>query len=243
MTPSAPGAVVSTPTSSALRHLRASPSLIVARCSGRVVVDPDPVLAQAAFRVGQRRVDQPPQVHRAQRFEQKHLRAADQRPVDREERIFRRRAEQPDGAALHVGQQGVLLRAVEAVNLVDEQDGPRRWVETLAVLGGGDHPADVRDGALDAVEPLELRLGDVRDDLREAGLARARRAVEQRGIQPVRLDGAAQEFARREQMLLPGVLVERARAHPRGQRRAGVHGGGLRGFGRSEKIVGFHDGG
>ena len=89
------------------------------------------------------RVASDAEVLRAQRFELENLRAADQRPVDREERVFRRRAEQADGAAFHIGQQRVLLRAVEAVDFVDEEDRARVRVETLAVFGAGDDAPDV----------------------------------------------------------------------------------------------------
>ena len=49
------------------------------------------------------------------------LRPAQQRRVQREARIFGRRAHQRDGALLDKGQEPVLLRAVEAVDLVHEQ--------------------------------------------------------------------------------------------------------------------------
>ena len=53
----------------------------------------------------------------------KDLRAGDERGIDEEERVVRSRADEPDHAALHIRQQHVLLGFVEAVNLVNEQDG------------------------------------------------------------------------------------------------------------------------
>ena len=56
-----------------------------------------------------------------ERLELKDPAAADQRAVDGEERVLRRRADQDHDAFFDVGQQHVLLRLVEAVDLVDEQ--------------------------------------------------------------------------------------------------------------------------
>ena len=49
--------------------------------------------------------------------------AGEQRRDDLEGRILRGRADQSDGAVLDVGQEGVLLGFVEAVDLIDEEDG------------------------------------------------------------------------------------------------------------------------
>ena len=64
----------------------------------------------------------------------------------------------------------------------------------------------------------------VGDDLRQGGLAGAGRAPEDDGReQPVGLDGAAQELARADDVLLADVLVQGARAHAGGQRGFGFH--------------------
>ena len=114
---------------------------------GSVFIQGDEVLAEAAGFIGQRVALQADEVRGCERFELEHLRAADQWAIDREERVLRRRAEQPHRAAFHVGQEGVLLRAVEAVDLVDEKDGPRVRIQAQAVVGGGDDAPDVGDGA------------------------------------------------------------------------------------------------
>ena len=59
---------------------------------------------------------------------------------------------------------------------------------------------------------------------RQRRLARARRPEEDDRRNAVRLDGAAQQLARPEDVLLPGILLQRARAHPLGERgiRAGL---------------------
>src|SRR5207248_2581852 len=59
----------------------------------------------------------------------------------------------------------------------------------------------------------------LRDDVSERRLAGAGWAGQDDRRQPVGLDGAAQKFARPKDVLLPDEFVERARTHPRGQRR------------------------
>ena len=64
-----------------------------------------------------------------------------------------------------------------------------------------------------------MALGLVGDHHRQGGLARAGRPPQDDGReQPVGFDGAAQQLARPEDILLPDVLVQRARAHARRQR-------------------------
>ena len=69
-------------------------------------------------------------------------------------------------------------------------------------------------------ERHESRLRRVGDEARERGLAGARRAPEDDRLQQVALDRLAQRLARAEQLLLADELVERARPHPLGERRA-----------------------
>jgi hypothetical protein len=55
-----------------------------------------------------------------------------------------------------VGEEGILLCLVEAVDLVEEQDGPL-LVQREPVLGRGDRRADVGDAAHDRGQRGELR--------------------------------------------------------------------------------------
>ncbi len=65
-----------------------------------------------------------------------------------------------------------------------------------------------------------MRLCPVRNDHRERGFARARRAPEDdRREKFVGLDGAPQELAFTDDVLLPDEFVERARANARRKRR------------------------
>src|SRR4051812_5026493 len=91
----------------------------------RALVGLDRRPEQAERGVAQRTVEQREQMFRRKRLELKNLRARDEGAVNVEERIMRRRADEPDGAVLDIRQQNILLGFVEAVNLVDEED--RLW--------------------------------------------------------------------------------------------------------------------
>ena len=58
----------------------------------------------------------------AQRLEHEDLRARQQRRVHLERRVLGGRADEDDVAGLDARQEGILLRLVEAVDLVDEED-------------------------------------------------------------------------------------------------------------------------
>ena len=118
------------------------------------------------------------------------------------------------------GSMCVLLRLVEAVDLVEEEDRPLP-VPAQAVAGVLDHAADVVDARRDGGQLLEGRAGGLRDDPGERGLADARRAVEDQRAQPVVLDRPAQGRAGAEHVLLADELVERARPKPLRERRVG----------------------
>src|SRR4029077_2737474 len=88
----------------------------------RVLVDLDFVIAEAALLVGERAVDQLFELFDAERFELKHLGARNERTVNVKERIVSRRPNQPKISTFDVGQKNVLLRFVEMMDLVDEQN-------------------------------------------------------------------------------------------------------------------------
>ena len=148
--------------------------------------------------------------------------ARQQGGVHLEGRVLRRRADQRDGALFHVGQEGVLLRLVEAVDLVDEQDRAAAAEHALG-LRLGDHRADLLHAGHDGGERHEARARHVRDELRQRRLARAGRAPEDHRVERAVLEGAPEHLAGADQVLLPHHLVEGARAHPVGERR-GRHG-------------------
>ena len=112
-------------------------------------------------------------------------------------------------------QKSVLLGAIEAMNLIDEQDGTR------AVSAGffrvGHHLLDFFDPGKHGGKLYELSFGDMCDDLRQRGLARARRSPEDDGAGIVTLNLQAERLARADDVLLADKLVERARTHTVGQ--------------------------
>ena len=108
-------------------------------------------------------------------------------------------------------EQHVLLRAAEAVHLVEEED---RALAVLAQPAAGPlrDLADVLHARGHRREALERLLGRARDEPGDRGLARAGRPPEDQRREPVRLDQHPQRLARAEQMLLADDLVERPRA-------------------------------
>ncbi len=229
-----------TPISRAFKHLRASPSLNFARWRARVGVHLHVVIAEAALGIGQGAIDQLFELLDLERFELENLGARDERAVDVEEWIVGGGADEAQVSALDVGQEDVLLRFVEVMDLVDEQD---RFLAGggEAILRRGHDFAHLGDVAFDAAQAFEFRLGHFGDDLREGGFAGAGRAGEDDGREAVGFDGAAEEFAGREDVLLADEFLERARPHAGGEGRGG--GGRLDGFGfcvAAEQV--FHGG-
>ena len=146
----------------------------------RVVVRLHIVIPQAAHRIGQRPAHQDHERLRLHRLQLKHLRARNQRAVDVEKRVVRRRADQPDHPALHIRQKHVLLRLVEAVDLVHEKDRPLAR-SPPPVRRGSHHPADIRHAAFHPAQALKFGLRGKGDHLGQARLAHPRRAVKQHG--------------------------------------------------------------
>ena len=155
MTPSPPGGVVSAAISREFSALRASPSATLARWRKASSSAWMFIMAQAAFGVGQRAPQQFQQVLFRQRLQLENLRARDQRRIDEEKWIMRRRADQPHHSAFHVRQQHILLRLVEAVNFVNEQNG--RLPGVFQPVGRRrQHPAHVGHVGFHAAQPLEF---------------------------------------------------------------------------------------
>ena len=87
-----------------------------------------------------------------------------------------------------------------------------------------DDDAQVRLARQDGGDRDEVTLGRVGNDLRQRGLACSRRPPQDDGReQPVRFDGAAQELALADDVLLADIFIQRARAHARGERRLCLH--------------------
>ena len=133
---------------------------------------------------GERPAHQLPKVIGSQRVQTEQARAAHERRVDLEERVLGRGADQDERAVLDGAQEGVLLRAVEAVDLVDEQDGALVLVPAppAGLLDGLLH---VLDAAGDGGELQEVESRLLGDEAGERGLAAARWPPEDHRGRPV----------------------------------------------------------
>ena len=121
--------------------------------------------------------------------------------------------------AFDVRQKRVLLRLVEAVDLVDEEHRPPPALAARA-LGGGDDLLDLLDAGRHGAERDEVGAGERREQSRQRRLARARRAPEDQRMQRAVIERLCERPAGAEEVILSDELVERARPHPLGQRRA-----------------------
>src|SRR5207249_9444938 len=109
-----------------------------------------------------------------------------------------------------VRQEGVLLRAVEAVDLVHEEDRAGPMARALELRLGDDltdllHPREHRG------EGDETRADHARQQRGERGLAGARRAPEDHRVELAALERRAEDLAGADEVLLARELVERAR--------------------------------
>ncbi len=89
----------------------------------RLVIDGDGEAPEAAVGVSQRPAQDDLDLLWRELVQREDAASGQQRPDHFERRILRGRADEDDRSVLHVGQDGVLLGLVEAMNLVDEQNG------------------------------------------------------------------------------------------------------------------------
>jgi hypothetical protein len=138
--------------------------------------------------------------------------ARQQRGIDLEGRVLGGGADEGHRAALDIGQEGILLRLVEAMHLVDEQDGAAPLLRHH--LGLLHRLADVLDAGKHRRERDELGIEAIRHQARQRGLADARRAPEDHRMRRARGEGQAQRLALADQMALADHLGSRKRARP-----------------------------
>ena len=154
------------------------------------------------------------------RLEGQHPCARQESGVELEGRILGRRADEDDGAVLHDRQEGILLGAVEAMDLVDEKQRapavgatqPRRLEHLLQIGDAGKDRRDLLEGVIHLMG----------EQPRHGGLAGARRAPEDHRTEARRLEHARQDPALARQMFLADDLAELARPQPVGQRPGAV---------------------
>ena len=166
----------------------------------------------------ERPLDQRRQVVVTERVEPEHRRPADERGVDLEERVLRGRPDEGEHALLDRGQQGVLLRLVEPMDLIEEEDGAPPLLRHPGA-GPVDDLPHVAHPRRHRRQGDELTVGLRRHHPGQRRLARARRTPEDDRRQAVGLDERPQRRARPDQVRLADDLVEGAGSHPRRQRR------------------------
>ena len=105
----------------------------------------------------------------------------------------------------------VLLRLVEAMDLVDEEDRPQA-VRAEALSRAGDDSAHVVDTRGNSGDLLERGAGALGDDPRDRGLPRPGRPEEDHRRRAVLLDRDPERRSRPEHVALPDELVERVEA-------------------------------
>jgi hypothetical protein len=155
-------------------------------------------------------VQQKRKLWRTQRFQHVNRSPGEQCAVHLERRILGGRADEGQQALLDERQEGVLLRLVEAMHLVDEEDRRLAAAREL-VLRGLHRFADVLHAAEHRRKRHEVRVEGVRHQARERGLARSGRAPEDHRVRLAGLEGEAQRLARAEEVLLAYDLVDRLR--------------------------------
>ena len=177
------------------------------------------VTCQAAFGIVERAADDGPDLLVGQRLEPPDPHAREQRGIHLEVGVFGRRADEGDGPVLDVWQQGILLRLVESMDLVEEEDRPGP-VQRQPLLRLRDRGPDLHHAGHHRREGDELGADGVGEQTREARLAGAGRSPQQhRGEVPAR-DAASERPTLADEVTLPDEFVEVPRAHPGGQRLA-----------------------
>src|SRR5688572_30383706 len=120
-----------------------------------IFVGVDLHVAEAAFGIAKRAIQQFVKVILGEGAQFENLRARYERRVDEKKRIVGGGANEANDAALDIGQEDVLLRFVEAMNFVDEQNcGLTGVLETI--VRGGEDAAHVGYVGFHTAEALEL---------------------------------------------------------------------------------------
>jgi hypothetical protein len=147
--------------------------------------------------------------------EDEHLAAGEERAVEFEAGVLGGGADEDDRAVFDVGQERVLLGAVEPVDLVDEQHGA---LADLAALpcGAEDFP-QVGDPGERRGERLEREVRLLGEEARDRGLAAPGRAPQDRGDGFAARDHPPERRIGGEEVVLADDLGECARAQPVGE--------------------------
>ena len=130
--------------------------------------------------------------------------AGEQGVVEMEGGVFGGGADEDEGAVFDVGQEGVLLGFVEAVDFVDKEDGFA--AQAAFLLGFKDGFAHFFDAGEDGGEADEARVEGVGEEQGKGGFAAAGRAPEQHGEGFLLGDGDGERHAGAEDVFLSDVV-------------------------------------
>src|SRR5277367_3676474 len=167
--------------------------------------------AQSTFGIRERAAQEHHNLIFGQRLQYVDSAAGEQRSVDFERRIFGGSADQANAAFFDMGEKGILLRLVEAMNFIDENDGSGAVL--ASAVGVAHDLLDLLDPDHHGGKSDEIGLGDAGDDLSESGLARARWSPEDHRGRIVALDLHAQRLAGTDEMFLADEFIERPWTH------------------------------
>ena len=126
--------------------------------------------------------------------------------VHLEGRVLGGGADEGHQPGFHVGQEGILLGLVEAVDLIDEQQGAPP--PGPVVLGPGDGLADFLDPGEHGGKSHEIGLHGAGHEPRQGGLAHPRRPPQDEGMGLAGGEGQAQGLALPQEVGLADHLVQ-----------------------------------
>ena len=195
------------------------------------------VSKHATFSVGDGGVDDACDFFVGEGVEDEDTAAREKSGVHFERWVLSRCADEGDGSVFYNRQDGILLGFVEAVDLVDEEEGA---VSALQILFGGvDDFTEVSNACRCCADPLEDHAGFFCDDLGEGGFADAGRSPEDDRAELACFGGDSESGAGCGEVSLTDELVEVARTHARGEWFVGAGCLALGGYWLREELVLF----
>jgi hypothetical protein len=114
-------------------------------------------------------------------------------------------------------EKGILLRLVEAMDLIHKKNRPLT-VSRPALLGCLDEHAQFRHAACHSRKGNKLRLGMSGNEMGQGRLPRPRRSPKNDGRKPVGFNRSSQGTIRTDKLLLPDEINKLTRPHPLGKR-------------------------
>ena len=177
------------------------------------------IAAETAFHVGERPPDERCDLVVGERLQAVYAESREQRRVDLEVGVLGGRPDEGHRAVLDMGQERVLLRLVETVYLIDEQQRLRA-VEAEPLARFGDDRPDFGDAAHDGGDCDEASGYRLRQHTGKARLAASGRPPQEYRSEVALLEGSPEGSAFADEVLVAHDLIESPRAHPGGERLA-----------------------